>query len=182
MSPEGKLEYAEAVFSSAIIITESDSTSQLPRGVSSLQFSPDGDLLATIEQTRPNVIWIWALRTPPVLEAALVHEHKIRNMSWHVRYSELLITTANNTLSVVHLWSKERRPVIAEIPIMRSETGRYDITWVKSGGQEEHKLFWFSTTDTTALGHVAADGDQGHASFNVLHIVGRGSAEAMMTS
>jgi WD40 repeat protein len=171
MSPEGKLEYAEAASSSAFIVAGSDSTSQLPRGVSSLQFSSDGNFLATIEQTRPNIVWIWAMSKPPTLETALVHEHNVRNISWNSKSSELLITTSNNTLSVVHSWAKERSPVIAEIPIARSETGRYDVTWVKSSEQNESQLFWFNTTDDAVLGNITVNSDRGHASFNALHVV-----------
>ncbi|EED21447.1 WD40 domain protein [Talaromyces stipitatus ATCC 10500] len=176
MSPDGKLEYAEAASSSAFVTPGSDSTIQLPKGVSSLQFSPHGELLATIEQTQPNIVWIWAMTATPTLETALVHEHNVKNITWHAKNQELLITTANNTLAVIHLWSKERPPVIAEIPIPRSEAGRYSVTWVKSTVPEESCLFWFNNTDDAVLGCVIVDDQtntQGRASFNSLYMVSR---------
>lgn len=179
MSPDGKLEYAEAASSSAFI-TAGDSTSQLPRGVSLLQFSSHGDFLATVDQTRPNIVWIWAMTTPPALETALVHEHSFKNMSWHSKNQELLITTANSTLAVVHLWSREQPPVIAEIPISRSEAGRYDITWVELGDLEPLGYFWFSNAEDAVLGRVIVD-DEGRTSFNSLHVVSRGGLMGMMS-
>lgn len=183
MSPEGKIEYAEAASSSAFITVGSESTSNLPRGVSSLQFSYDSSFLATVDQSRPNIVWIWALSTPPILETALVHEHNVKTLSWHPRTQELLITTVNSTLAMTHLWSKERTPVVVEIPITRNEMGRYDAAWVKSSTQEESNVFWFSNTEEAVLGHVIYDdqnGDLGRASFNTVHVASRGSTVPMM--
>lgn len=178
MSPDGKLEYAEAASSSAFI-TASDSTSQLPRGVSLLEFSPHGDFLATVDQTRPNIVWIWAMTTPPALETALVHEHNVKNISWHSKIQQLLITTANTTLAVVHLWSGERPPVISETPIPRSEAGRYDVTWMRSSNLEPLGYFWFSNAEDAVLGRVIVD-DDGHISFDSLHVVSRGGLMGML--
>lgn len=177
MSPDGKLEFAEAASSSAFI-TAGDSTSQLPRGVSLLQFSSYGDFLATVDQTRPNIVWVWAMTTPPALETALVHEHNVKNMSWHSKNQELLITTANTTLAVVHLWSREQPPVISELPISRSEAGRYDVTWVKSGDLEPLGYFWFSNAEDAVLGRVMVN-DEGNAPFDSLHVVNRSGLMGM---
>uniref|UniRef100_A0A093UVV6 WD repeat-containing protein WRAP73 n=1 Tax=Talaromyces marneffei PM1 TaxID=1077442 RepID=A0A093UVV6_TALMA len=178
MSPDGKLEYAEAASSSAFITAGNDSTSQLPRGISMLQFSPHGDFLATVDQTRPNIVWIWAMTTPPALETALVHEHNIKNMLWHSKNQELLIITANTILAVVHLWSRERSPVISEIPISRSEAGRYDITWVKSGDLAPLGYFWFSNSEDAILGRIVVN-DEGNAPFDSHHVVSRGGLVGM---
>ncbi|KAF3391949.1 WD repeat-containing protein WRAP73 [Talaromyces pinophilus] len=172
MSPDGKLEYVEAASSSAFI-TAGDSTSQLPRGVSLLQFSPHGDFFATVDQTRPNIVWIWAMSTPPSLETGLVHEHNVKNISWHSKNQQILITTANTTLAVVYLWSTEQPPVISELPISRSEAGRYDVTWVRSGDLEALGYFWFSNAEDAVLGRVTVD-DEGNAPFDSIHVVSRG--------
>lgn len=176
MSPEGKLEYAEASSSSAFTTATSDS-SNLPRGVSALSFSYNGNLLATIDQTRPNIVWIWSLGTSINLESALVHEHNIRNISWNPRAQELLITTSNSAFAVVHVWSLGRNPVIAGIPVGRSEAGRYDVTWVIATARDEPETFWFYTPDDAVLGHVRV-GDDGHGSFNMLHSVSQGDLMA----
>lgn len=172
MSPEGKLEYAEASSSSAFTTASSDS-SNLPRGVSTPNFSYNGDLLATIDQTRPNIVWIWSLGTPMTLVSALVHEHNVRNISWHPRAQELLITTSNSTFAVVHVWSLDHNPVIAGVPVGRNEAGRYDVTWVLTAARDEPETFWFYTPDDAVLGHVTV-GDDGHGSFNMLHSIGQG--------
>lgn len=172
MSPEGKLEYAEASSSSAFTTAISDS-SNLPRGVSFVAFSSNSDFLATIDQTRPNIVWIWSTGASITLESALVHEHGIRNMSWSPRTQELLITTSNGSFAVIHMWSPGCNPVIAGIPVGRSEAGRYDVTWVTATARDEPETFWFSTPDEAVLGHVTV-GDDGHCSFNMLHSVGQG--------
>jgi hypothetical protein len=112
------------------------------------------------------------MSSPPALETALVHEHNVKTLSWHSKNQELLITTANTTLAVVHLWSGERSPVISELPISRSEAGRYDVTWVKSGDLEPLGYFWFTNAEDAILGRVMVD-DEGGASFNALHVVSR---------
>lgn len=177
MSPDGKLEYAEAASLSAFI-TAGDSTSQLPRGVSLLQFSPHGDFFATVDQTRPNIVWIWAMSTPPSLETALVHEHNVKNILWHSKSQQILITTANTTLAVVYLWSTEQPPVISELPISRSEAGRYDVTWVRSDDLEALGYFWFSNAEDAVLGRVTVN-DEGNAPFDSIHVVSRGGLIGM---
>lgn len=119
------------------------------------------------------------MTTPPALKTALVHEHNVKNMSWHSKTSELLITTANTTLAVVHLWSGERPPVISETPISRSEAGRYDVTWVRSGDLERLGYFWFSNAEDAVLGRVIVD-DEGLTSFDSLYVVSRGGLMGML--
>lgn len=118
------------------------------------------------------------MTTPPALETALVHEQTVKNMSWHPKKQELLITTANTTVSVVHHWSREQPPVILELPISRSEAGRYDVTWVRSADLEPMGYFWFSNAEDAVLGRVIVD-DAGSASFDSLHVVSRGGVLGM---
>ncbi|KAH8698614.1 WD40 domain protein [Talaromyces proteolyticus] len=169
MSFEGKLEYAEASSSSAFTTASADSAG-FPRGVSMLRFSYNSDFLATVDQTQPNIVWIWSLSASINLKSALVHEHNVRNIAWHPREQELLITTANSTFAAVHVWSQDRNPNIAGVPISRSEAGRYDVTWVTATARGEPDVFWFNTADDAVLGHLSV-GDDGHGYFNMLHSV-----------
>lgn len=118
------------------------------------------------------------MTTPPFLETALVHEHNVKNISWHSKNQELLITTANTTLAVVHLWSREQLPSISELPISRSEAGRYDVTWVTSGDLEPLGYFWFSNAEDAVLGRVTVN-NEGNAPFDSLHVVSRGGLVGM---
>lgn len=167
MSPNGTLEYAEASSSSAFSTTATES-SNLPGGVSLMQFSFDGEFLSTVDQKQPNVVWIWSLSASVRLESALVHEHNVRHISWCPNAEELLITTNNSAFAVIHVWSNTINPLIAGVPTARNEVGRYDISWVKSTTRGEPSLFWFSTADDAVLGHVSVQ-DNGHGSFNMLH-------------
>lgn len=131
-------------------------------------FSFDGSLLATVDQSRPNVVWIWSLGNAPRLQSALVHEHSVRQLSWHPSKLELLISTSNSAVAAVHLWSLDRDPIIARVPIARSEAGKYEVSWVKTD-RPGHSLFWFGTPEEYALGTLALQ--EGNAQFNVLYVV-----------
>lgn len=174
MSPEGDFEYAEAMSSSAFMALGSETTSSLPKGVSILQFSSHGEFLATLDQTRANIVWIWAMNSPPVLVTVLVHDHNVKNLTWHPNKQELLITTANNTVALVHLWSRNRDPVIIQIPISRSESARYEATWVRHKAIQEMQLFWFSNGEDAVLGHITVNEAMDKHSFSALYAISRG--------
>ncbi|KAL1999131.1 hypothetical protein VTN02DRAFT_4999 [Thermoascus thermophilus] len=163
---DGDLEYAEASGSSAFT-TPTDSSS-LPRGVSMALFSFDGSLLATVDQSRSNVVWIWSLGTAPRLQSALVHEHGVRQLSWHPNKPELLISTSNSAVAAVHLWSLDGDPVIARVPISRSDAGKYEVSWVKAD-DAGRSVFWFGTPEEYALGTLSVQ--EGSAQLNVLYLV-----------
>lgn len=165
---DGNLEYTEASPSSAF--TTTSESSGLPRGVSMIQFSYNGELLATLDQSQPNIVWIWCLTSPVRLESVLVHEHIVRQFSWHPSEHELLVTTNNSAMAAVHLWSRNRNPIIAAVPVARNDAGRYEITWFGSV-RGEPSMFWFSTPDDAVLGYITLQ--DGHSQFNVLHSVSR---------
>jgi hypothetical protein len=152
---DGYLEYAEASSSSAF--TSTSDPSSLPRGVSSMLFSCDGSLLATLDQSRPNVVWIWSLNPVPRLESALTHENSVRQFTWHPRKPDLLVTTNNTIVPVVHRWSLNGDPVIVNIPIARDEVGRYEATWHSDCYDSSSSMFpfWFSTPADNCLGYTA---------------------------
>lgn len=150
---DGRIEYAEASGSSAFSNTEASGP---PRGLSIMTFSPDASVLATVDQTRPNIVWIWALKSTPNLISALVNEHAVRQIVWHLSNTELLLTTANNVVAAVRYWSPDCEPKIIQIPIPQSETGRYDIKWVVSN-QSDHSKFWFGTPEDYAVGSLSAE-------------------------
>ncbi|KAL4944420.1 hypothetical protein BDV06DRAFT_187283 [Aspergillus oleicola] len=162
------LEYAESSSSSAFTTpTESSNT---PRGVSLLGFSPDGKLLSTVDQTRPNIVWVWNLEDTPTLVSALVHEHAVRQAIWHPSSTQLLITTANNALPGVRYWSPHRPPCNVRVPVTKNESGRYDVRWLTFDGHESSR-FWFGSQDDYVLGHIELDED-GIAVFRCSNTLG----------
>lgn len=115
-----------------------------------MTFSPDAGYLVTVDHARPNVVWIWALEKTPRLESALVHEHPVRQIVWHPSRTELLITTVNSAGASVRHWSPSSDPAIIQIPVSRSETGRYEVKWVA-----RNSTFWFGTPEGYVLGYLS---------------------------
>ncbi|KAL4956004.1 WD40-repeat-containing domain protein [Aspergillus filifer] len=150
------LEYAESSNSSAF--TNHVESTNAPRGVSLMGFSHDGKLLSTVDQTRPNIVWIWDLEDTPTLVSALIHEHAVRQVLWHPSSTQLLITTANNALPGVRYWSPSDSPSNVRIPVTKNESGRYDVRWLVSGGNQSSR-FWFGSQDDYVLGHIELDED-----------------------
>ncbi|KAL4735643.1 Quino protein amine dehydrogenase [Aspergillus similis] len=161
------LEYAESSSSSAFS-TVPEPTS-VPRGVSLMGFSFDGKLLSTVDQTRPNIVWVWSLESTPVLVSILVHEHAVRQVIWHHSSTQMLITTANNALPGVRYWSPHRPPCIVRVPISRSDSGRYDVRWLSSDVNQKSR-FWFGSQEDYVLGFIEL-GEHG-AEFKVLNTLG----------
>lgn len=143
-------------------------SSALPRGVSIMTFSSEGSLLATVDQTRPNIVWIWTLGSAPGLFAALYYEHSVKQIVWHPSETALLITTANNVTAAVHHWSPNNPPVVVRVPVSRSESGKYDVRWLSSG-QDDDSRFWFGTPEEYVLGYIQDQG--GISQFRVLYSV-----------
>lgn len=161
----GDAEYAETSTSSAFNM--SPESSGPSRGVASMAFSPDGKLLATVDSTRSNVVWIWALDAPPRLASALVHEQPVRQIAWHSETPQLLINTTNTMLPSVRWWSPQSHPVIARIPTKKADSGKYDIKWLD--GSNSDSVFWFGSTEEYVVGYLSAE--EGVVQFEVLHSV-----------
>lgn len=133
-----------------------------------MQFSHNSALLSTVDQTRPNIVWIWGLENTPVLISALVHEHAVRHVVWHHSSTQLLITTANGALPTVRYWSPHRPPSIIRVPVPRNESGRFDVRWLSSDRSESPR-FWFGTPDDYALGYIELEEEYGTAEFRCLN-------------
>ncbi|KAJ0425842.1 hypothetical protein BJY00DRAFT_273850 [Aspergillus carlsbadensis] len=159
------LEYAESSSSSAFATLPEPSTTL--RGVSMMGFSYNGALLSTVDQTRPNIVWIWGLEDTPVLITALVHEHAVRQVVWHYSSIQLLITTANGVLPGVRYWSPHQAPFVVRIPVSRNESAKLDVRWLPSDEGDESR-FWFGTSDDYVLGYIEPEGEQGTAQFQCL--------------
>ncbi|KAJ5780069.1 hypothetical protein N7457_005229 [Penicillium paradoxum] len=165
-SATGDAEYAEASCSSAFSM--SPESAGPPRGVLTMTFSPDGHLLATVDTTRQNVVWIWSLDGTPKLMSALVHEQPVRQVVWHPSMPQLLINTITNALPAIRWWSPHDRPLIARVPVQRSESGKYDVRWAASSDSDSS--FWFGSTEAHVIGYLSAQ--EGAVEFEVLNTVG----------
>ncbi|KAF7592291.1 hypothetical protein BBP40_000422 [Aspergillus hancockii] len=169
---DGNLKYAESSSSSAFSITAESSGP--PRGVSIMSFSFNGNLLATVDQTRPNIVWIWNFDSTAVLVSALVHEHPVRHVVWHPSKTRALVTTANSALAAVRHWTPDGQPSVIRIPASRSDNGRYDVRWLPSN-QEYDSKFWFGTPEDYVLGYI--EGEDGSLQFKALNTIRISSVE-----
>lgn len=132
-----------------------------------MTFSPDGDMLVTVDSMRPNVVWVWSLDGTPRLASALVHEQPVRQVLWHPSESQLLINTVTNFLPAVRWWSPDHHPVIARVPTQRSESGKYDIKWL--AGPDHGSIFWIGSSEEYVVGYLSAE--DGAVQFEVLNSV-----------
>ncbi|KAF9885540.1 hypothetical protein FE257_012868 [Aspergillus nanangensis] len=164
VAADGNLEYADSSSSSAFNTIPEPSNP--PRGVSTIAFSADAQLIATIDQTRPNIVWIWELEPVAVLMSALVHEHAVRQALWHPSKIQLVVTTVNNTGAAVRSWSPYTQPSITRVPVPRNETGRYDLRWI-SLDRDDKQRFWLGSHDDYILGFL--DQEDGGLQFQSLH-------------
>ena len=170
----GELEYAEAS-SYSTLGTGVAELHAGQRGISTLAFSPNGALLATVDQQRPGIVWIWSMQPAPSLESILLHEQAVRQVAWHPQKQELLITSANSVVAAVGHWSPNDHPSIARVPISRTETGRYSVRWVASE-QADSLAFWFWSMDEYVAGYlVKAEG--GRSRFQTIYSLNRKSQQ-----
>ncbi|OJJ45745.1 hypothetical protein ASPZODRAFT_520397 [Penicilliopsis zonata CBS 506.65] len=175
---DGTLNYIESSGSAAFSAIGEPTAP--PRGVSTLTFSPDGRLLASVDQQRPNIVWLWSFEIAPRLVTAFVHDSPVRQAAWHPWKPELLITTANSALPVVRHWIPGSDPAIIHVPVKRNDTGRYDVRWLAS---HEHKqsTFWVGSSDELVLGHLSTEGDI--RSFHSIYtVMGKSQAGSSIAS
>lgn len=137
------------------------------RGVLTMAFSPDGHLLASVDTSRQNVVWIWSLESPPKLASALVHEQPVRQIAWHSSTPQLLINTITNGLPTIRWWSPQDHPVITGVPVKKSESGKYDVKWAADPDIES--VFWFGSMEEHVIGYLSAQ--NGGVEFEVLNSV-----------
>ncbi|KAJ5088522.1 hypothetical protein N7456_012138 [Penicillium angulare] len=152
-SAMGDAEYAETTSSSALNM--SPELPGPPRGVAIMSFSPDRNLLSTVDTMRSNVVWIWALDGSPRLASILVHEQPVRQLVWHPSTPQLLINTITNTLPSVRWWSPQSHPVIARVPTHKNESGKYELKWL--AGSDNDSVFWFGSSEEYVVGYLSAE-------------------------
>lgn len=122
--------------------------------------------MATVDQTRPNIVWVWELEPTAMLVSALVHEAAVRQVVWHPSKTEMLITTVSNAGAAVRYWSPYSVPSIVRVPVARNESGRYDARWVLPG-QDGESMVWVGSPEDYVLGYL--EGDDGALRFQVVH-------------
>ncbi|KAI1956325.1 hypothetical protein LOZ58_006402 [Ophidiomyces ophidiicola] len=127
------------------------------RTMSTISFSPSGNLIATVDHALPNILWIWSIReSPPRLAGSLVHKSNIKHLFWGVEHPEMLFATNDDDIATVHGWSCGRLPAIIQIP--RASGGRYSAARIKSAMQDGGELIWFGWHTGYVMGYVSMVG------------------------
>ncbi|PLB33429.1 WD40 repeat domain-containing protein [Aspergillus candidus] len=154
---DGSLEYGDCSGPQAFsIITEPTGS---PRGVSLIAFNSNGNLLTTVDQNRPNIVWIWELGQTTALVSILVHEHPVRQIVWHPSQTRLLTTTSNSAVAAVRHWCPSRQPSINPVHAAHSDSGRYDVRWLPPAlDEDDAPAIWFGTQEEYVLGQIGDDG------------------------
>ncbi|PGG95800.1 hypothetical protein AJ79_09860 [Helicocarpus griseus UAMH5409] len=126
------------------------------RAVSSISFNPTGDLMATIDQGLPHIVWMWSVKSEnPSLIGALVQKSNIRQLLWCPKFPDLLMTINDDDVPTAHQWICNHRPRIARIPLANG--GKYSASWVKADGGQSG-LIWYGWQTGYAFGYVTASG------------------------
>lgn len=110
-------------------VASSPNDSQPKIGISTIAFNnPDGNLIATRNDSMPTTVWIWSLKLLRPY-AVLVQLNPIKSISWHPTIPDLLMiqcTSDNNngepakSQGVVYLWSAAwSQPRAVTVPMDR---------------------------------------------------------------
>ncbi|OJD19603.1 hypothetical protein AJ78_00460 [Emergomyces pasteurianus Ep9510] len=129
-----------------------------PRAVSSIAFNPKGDMIATIDQSLPHIVWMWSIKCqPPTLIGALIQKYSIRQLLWCPKFPELLMTVNEDDTPTVHQWICNHRPRIARIPLANG--GKYSASWVRADNSQSG-LIWFGWQAGYTFGYVTGAGTE----------------------
>ncbi|KAK2858493.1 hypothetical protein FQN49_004679 [Arthroderma sp. PD_2] len=126
------------------------------RVVSNISFSPAGGMVATIDESIPNIAWMWLVQgSKPALLGALVHNSNIKQLCWNSEIPELLMTVSgDDTRLAMHQWLCGRSPRGA---IIRNLRGRSDAAWIKTD-REMSGLFWVGGQRGYEMGYLVGTG------------------------
>lgn len=95
-------------------------------GISSMAWSSNSKLLATINENMPHAVWVWDV-TQATLIAVLVHVGCVQSMAWSPTEASLAATTGNGR---VYMWTATGSSII-HIPLKGFNAG--SVTWSPEG-------------------------------------------------
>jgi hypothetical protein len=138
------------------------------RAISLISFNSTGQLVATVQQGMPHIVWIWSIQYRiPRLVSALIQKSAVRQLLWSPKFPELLMTINDDDIPVVHQWIRNRIPRIAHIPV--ASGGKYAVSWIKTD-PSRNGIFWFGWQTGYAIGYLT--GNSANARFRQVLDVG----------
>jgi WD40 repeat protein len=121
-----------------------------------ISFNPTGKLVATVQQGMPHIVWIWSIQCQtPSLVSALIQNSAVRQLLWSPKFPDLLMTTNDGDMPVVHQWIRNRIPRIASIPV--GTGGKYAISWIRAD-TSRNGIFWFGWQTGHIIGYIMGNG------------------------
>ncbi|QSS65104.1 WD domain-containing protein [Histoplasma capsulatum] len=128
------------------------------RAVSSIAFSRNRHMLATIDQSLPHIVWMWSTKSQtPKLIGSLIQKSSVRQLLWCPTFPELLMTANEDDIPTVHQWICNRRPRIARIPL--ADGGKYSVSWVRADCRQSG-LIWVGWQTGYTFGYVVGNGTE----------------------
>lgn len=150
-------------------ITSSPNDAQPRIGISTIAFNnPDGNLIATRNDSMPTTVWIWSLKLLRPY-AVLVQLNPIKSISWHPTIPDLLMIQcapdssigepSTKSQGVIYLWSAVwRQPRAVTVPMDRL-TGTTWARWILTAPPTGNTTTTSSTASTSPQpwGHSGID-------------------------
>ncbi|KAL0092935.1 hypothetical protein J3Q64DRAFT_1695420 [Phycomyces blakesleeanus] len=84
-------------------------------GIGAFQFSPDGRLFYSIDDSMPTTLWLWNARTLKT-EMIVCQLNPIRQVVWHPAVSKLFLVSGEDRLSVVEYSSGQWDITVITVP------------------------------------------------------------------
>lgn len=81
-------------------------------GISSMSWSPDSMLLATVNENMPHAVWVWDVEAA-TLAAVLLHLSSVRSIAWSPSGPTLTVTTGGGR---VYMWTATGSSIV-HIPL-----------------------------------------------------------------
>lgn len=151
------------------MVTSSPNDSQPKIGISTIAFNnPDGNLIATQNDSMPTTVWIWSLKLLRPY-AILVQQNPIKSISWHPTIPDLLMIQCTpdsgpgepsaKSQGVVYLWSAAwSQPRAVTVPMDRL-SGSTWARWILTAPPTGNTATTSSTASTSPQpwGHSGLD-------------------------
>ena len=97
-------------------------------GISIMQWSNDTKYIATVDESIPNVVWIWDGNTF-ALKVVLMQLNSVKSICWNPKRPQLAISTGDLKMNV---WSSEG-VMICDIPYNKKEFEPSKLNWAPNG-------------------------------------------------
>jgi len=99
-----------------------------PLGVGLMEWSYDGQFIATRNDNMPNTVWIWEIQSL-ALKVVLIHLQPVKNFSWSPKKNDLAICTGTGK---IFFWSEEGAS-LCDVPYEGRNFNALNLTWSLNG-------------------------------------------------